>query len=257
VTHAGLTAAADLLWPRRCAGCEVQPVLGAQALCADCRTTLSPLDPRSSCPRCTAPLATLAERSQDSCPDCRRLPLVLSRILAPYEYGGALADALLRLKWKGRDDLARPLGGLLAPCLTASLLRDGKARGGDLAFDVLLPVPLHPRRLRQRGYNQATLLGRAALEAAGLRRQLPLWPTALCRLRSDPPARSLSPAERFRRALGAFAVSERAAARLAGKRVLLVDDVVTTGATVLGCAVALRTAGAAHVEALALLRAAA
>ena len=180
--------------------------------------------------------------------DCRRLPARLSRIFAPYEYGGALADALLRLKWQGRQDLAATLGALLAPSLRAGW----EAAGG---FDALVPVPLHPRRLRQRGYNQAMLLARAALGPARLEGRLPLFPTALCRVRLDPPARDLGKSERFLRTAGAFTVPRQQAPRLAGKRVLILDDVVTTGATVLGCATALFAAGAAHVEALALLRA--
>lgn len=179
-----------------------------------------------------------------SCADCRRLPASLERISAPYEYGGALADALLRLKWRGRDDLAGPLGALLAPIF---LEKQGRC-------DVVVPVPLHRRRLRQRGYNQAALLAHAGLRKAGLR--LPLRPSLLRRLRMDPPARDLGPEGRFLRTVGAFAVPSGARREVAGKRVLLVDDVVTTGATALGCATALRAAGAASVEVVALLRAA-
>jgi len=170
----------------------------------------------------------------------------LARIHAPYEYGGALAEALVCFKWRGRDDLARPLGQLLAPTLAAY--------AKDLTPAALVvPVPLHPRRLRQRGYNQAVLLGRAAVEAAGLGGQLPLLPSALRRVHIDPPSRGIGPQERFGRTQGAFAVHRPAL--VAGKQVLLIDDVVTTGATVLACATALVAAGAERVEALALLRA--
>ena len=196
-----------------------------------------PIDALHSCRRCAAPLAI-----QGRCGDCPKLPSALSRIVAPYEYGGALADALLRLKWQGRDDLGRPLGQLLGPLL--------RARAGS--FDVLVPVPLHPRRLRERGFNQATLLARAAHKSAQLG-ELPLLPSVLRRMGSDPPARAASRTARFSRTRGAFVV--RDPRRIAGKRVLLVDDVVTTGATALACATALVDAGALRVEALALLRA--
>jgi ComF family protein len=207
--------------------------------------TLSPIEGFSSCPRCAAPFDGGADRG---CPDCRRLPRRLAKIHAPYEYGGALKSALLRLKWQGRDDLAGPLGRLLAPALSSCV-------GEPVGFDLLVPVPLHPRRLRQRGFNQATLLARAAVDEAGLRKRLPLVPLALQRVRSDPPARGVGPQARFARTLGAFTVQRKKAAQLAGRRVLLLDDVVTTGATAAACASALAAAGASHVEALALVRA--
>lgn len=242
---------ADLLWPRRCAGCDAGLLpAGAPELlfCSDCRLTVSPIDPRTSCPRCAAPVVIFEPASLRSpaCPDCRRLPALLGRLHAPYEYGGALADALLRLKWRGRDDLAAPLGALLAP---GFLEKKGSC-------DVVVPVPLHRRRLRQRGYNQAALLAQAGLRVAGLQHLLPLRPGLLLRARADPPARGLGPEGRFLRTVGAFAVPPRARAAVLGQRVLLVDDVVTTGATALGCATALRAAGARSVEVVALLRAA-
>jgi ComF family protein len=234
-------AGADLLWPRRCAGCDRRPLATATPFCPDCQLTLMAVDPASSCRRCAAPLAPGRDGGLSRCVDCRRLPALLRRIRAPYEYGGALADALLRLKWQGRDDLALPLGRLLAPALA------------DLAgrCDLLVPVPLHPQRLRQRGYNQASLLAAAARSAAGLR--LPLRPLTLCRKRSDPPAKALTVSQRFVRTRDAFAVVQPSA--VMGQRVLLLDDVVTTGATALACAKALMAAGALRVEVLALLRA--
>lgn len=180
------------------------------------------------------------------CGDCALLSSHLRRIHAPFEYGGALAEALLRLKWRGRDDLARPLGKLLGPSLRRLWRREG--------FDLVVPVPLHPRRLRQRGFNQATLLAAAGLKAAALGGNRRLSPTLLRRVRSDPPARSMRREARFLRTHAAFSVA--APRQVAGRRVLLIDDVVTTGATVSACATALHAAGALHVEALALLRAA-
>jgi ComF family protein len=236
-------ACADLVWPRRCAGCDDGPPLVATPLCEECLATLAPVEPGAACARCAAPLRAPGP----DCPDCRALPSCLSRVVAPYEYGGALADALVRLKWHERDDLARPLGRLLGP----PLRRLVKAGAG---FDLVAPVPLHPRRLRQRGFNQALLLAKAGAKAAGLGPRPLLAPTLLRRVRSDPPAREASRRARFLRTHAAFAVSSPR--RVRGQRVLIVDDVVTTGATVAACATALFAAGATHVEALALLRAA-
>lgn len=234
-------ACADLVWPPRCAGCDDGAPIVETPFCEDCLATLAPVETETACQRCAAPLQGVAR-----CGDCRLLSSHVFRIHAPYEYGGALAEALLRLKWRGRDDLCRPLGKLLGP----PLRRLWRASGG---FDLVVPVPLHSRRLRQRGFNQATLLAAAGLKAA-TGAQRPLAATILRRVRSDPPARAVRREARFLRTHDAFVVA--APRRVAGRRVLIVDDVVTTGATVSACATALAAAGAVRVEALALLRAA-
>jgi ComF family protein len=251
----GLRAAgavtADLLWPRGCAACDDAPLDPAAVggLCAACAATLWPLWPRSaqpSCGRCAAPLNPAA--AARGCADCRRLAPALQRVRAAYAYEGALTTALMRLKWQGRDDLAAPLGALLAPLLT-----DARAR-----FDVVTAVPLHPGRLRARGYNQAALLLAAAdrcCRASGAPAP-PVAPGLLVRRLASPPAHRESAAARQQRVAAAFVVPPRQAAAVWGRRVLLVDDVVTTGATVGACATALRRAGAVSVEAVALLRAA-
>lgn len=161
---------------------------------------------------------------------------------APFEYGGALAEAIIRLKWGERDDLAQPLGELLQPLLGPLLLR----------CDVVVPVPLHARRRRERGYNQACLLARAGLAGLSAQRRPALRPELLLRCRPDPATRHASQTERARLSEDAFAVPR--SQRLTGQRVLLIDDVVTTGATLSACALALRRGGAAQVLALTLAR---
>jgi len=120
-----------------------------------------------------------------------------------------------------------------------------------------VPVPLHPRRLRARGFSQAQALAAAARRAAPSPAGAlpPVDATVLARVRATDEQAGLSRAARARNVHGAFAVSSRAAGRVAGRRVLLVDDVVTTGATAAACARALLGAGAARVEVLALARA--
>jgi ComF family protein len=159
---------------------------------------------------------------------------------APFLYGGQLAVALLRLKYSAAGHLSRPLGRLLAPSLRAALA----ARPDSL----LVPVPLHPRRLRRRGYNQAALL---AAQAQG--GPLPPASRALRRLRPTRSQAGLDRHQRLENLRGAFA----ATSAVRGRSVLLVDDVMTTGATARACSEALLEAGAAEVRVLVLARAAA
>jgi ComF family protein len=121
------------------------------------------------------------------------------------------------------------------------------ARGAGVAGDVVVPVPLHPARLAERGYNQAALLGAAAAAELGV----PLLARGLARTRDTPQQARLDRAARRANVAGAF----RARARLRGKRVVLVDDVATTGSTLAACTRALLDAGAASVTALVVARA--
>jgi ComF family protein len=158
------------------------------------------------------------------------------RATAGAAYGGAVAIAIRRFKFDGRDDLAEPLSHLLRRALRRSNAR----------ADVIVPVPLHPRRLAERGFNQATLLAREVAPDLGGA----LLPRALERGRHAPPQASLGRAARLENLAGAFRVREPAA--IHGRRVALVDDVVTTGATLAACRVELLRAGAASVISLAL-----
>lgn len=157
--------------------------------------------------------------------------------LAPFAFGGAIAEAVRRFKYGGRPDLARPLGHLLRAAV----------RDASLDVDVVVQVPLHPRRRSERGYDQAGLLARQV--AAGLGR--PHRPELLRRLRHGPAQASLGREERRANPALAF---EGNRSHLRGLRVLLVDDVITTGATVRACRDALLEAGAAPPTILGLAR---
>ncbi len=179
------------------------------------------------------------------CPTCAvtvvRLPLAPhdpAGCMAPFAFGGAVAVALRRFKYGGRPDLARPLGHLLRAA----------AREAGLAPDLVLQVPLHPRRRGERGFDQAALLAVQVAREVGR----PYRPTAARRLRHGPAQASLSRAERLQSASLAFSADPR---QVAGAAVLLVDDVVTTGATLRACREALLAAGARRVDALCLARA--
>jgi ComF family protein len=219
----------DLVLPPRCVVCDalIAPDL---AFCPACEVGL--VAPEAPCPRCAEPAAPR------SCSRCRAQRPAFEALTAPWLYGGPLAEAIGRLKYQHRSELARPL---------ASLFALGPLRA--LELDRVLPVPLHRRRLARRGFNQATLLARPLARAL----ELPLDCTALSRCRDTPSQTRLSPAERRANVSGAFDVPRPE--RVACKRLLLVDDVATTGATLDAAARALRVHSAASVHAVVLARA--
>jgi len=150
---------------------------------------------------------------------------------------GTLRTAIHRFKYSNMRLLAAPLGQLMSQYL----LRN------QLPVDVIVPVPLHPHRLRERGYNQAALLAKEMEKALGL----PLLEDALVRVRSTIPQVGLSARERRDNVRGAFHWADRS---LEGQRILLVDDVCTTGATLEACSLALREGGVSVVWGLVLAR---
>jgi ComF family protein len=231
-----LAFAAQLLWPARCAGCDqlVPPQLD---FCHTCQPSLLPL--LAECPRCALPILGV----EGHCRRCLSDPFPFTRARSVWAYGGAVSDAILRFKHGGRPDLARPLGRGFVPVLTRALA----------GADAILPVPLHPRRLRARGFNQALELLRAARGVAGGAGWPPLWVNTLRRIRDTPALGRFSPRERRQAIAGAFAVSTPA--RVRGCRLLVVDDVMTTGATLAACTRVLLEAGAVEVGVAALARA--
>ncbi|MCB9592170.1 MAG: ComF family protein [Sandaracinaceae bacterium] len=187
-------------------------------------------------PTCSACDVVLPPGERGFCVACASLlePAV-GAPRAAFLYGGPLADAIRRFKYGGRSDLAPVLAELGLP---AALELSGR-------FDAVVPVPLHPRRERERGFNQASLIARAWASALGV----PVRPRALRRVRDTPAQASLEVGRRAGNVRGAFRVD----ADIAG-RVLLVDDVRTTGATLAECASALLVGGASRVHPLVLAR---
>ena len=179
----------------------------------------------ASPPRCAACDERVAARVV-FCPACARtVERAPAGASAPFLYGGALARAIHRFKYEDATHLARPLGELLrhAPVPVVGL-------------SVVVPVPLHPRRLAQRGFNQAALLGDAIARAWSL----PMNVTALSRVRDTSRQAALERDARLTNVDGAF----HPAHSMVGHPVLLVDDVATTGATLRACAASLTAAGA-------------
>ncbi len=219
-----------LLFPERCGACDA---LGEAPFCSCCAETLLPLG--AGCPVCSAPAddALLPALKPRRCPHCRLRPPLFARASAPFLHGGALADAIHRLKYEGREDLARPLGLLFAGC-------------DPPRADVVAPLSLHLARLRQRGYDQSLLLAREA----GRRFGLPVL-QLLRRTRATRQQVGLDRPARESNLRGAFVAAKSAR----GLRVCLIDDVLTTGATAAAGARALFDQGAIRVEVRTLARA--
>lgn len=222
-----MSAFVDLLYPPRCVACGQW----GEWLCSQCihgiPTILAPI-----CRRCGKPVG-----GPGLCPDCEQYTsyLVGMRSVAPHV--APLRQAIHALKYEGVRVLSGPLGDVLASYWQRI----------SLPVHVIAPVPLHTARLRQRGYNQSLLLARALGERIGL----PVEEKALVRERNTPSQIGLSREARWENVWGAFRCRSN---DLRGANVLLIDDVLTTGATLEASAAALLEAGVGNVWSLTLAR---
>ena len=217
----------DTLFPPRCVHCGAAGAL----FCAQCEKQSPRLDPAACCRRCGLP-----SRSA-TCEPCFLNPPALDRVYAVFQYDGPLSDAVQALKY---DDIRA-----LAPRL-AELMHE-QVYGPRTDVDFLVPAPMHSSRMRSRGYNQSELLARHIGRATGA-----VVDTRLLKRvhNTAPQARALSEQQRKRNVAGAFEASDE----VSGRRLLLVDDVMTTGATLNACGQALKSKGASWVGALVLAR---
>lgn len=232
-------AVLDALLPPHCLTCD-SAVESQGTLCADCFRGLHLLSP-PFCRTCGVPFLHAGQGGADGlCPTCRARPPAFETARAALRYDEGAKSLVLPFKHADRTDLAAPLAARMARAGAELLAR----------ADLIVPVPLHWRRLLARRYNQAALLARRL--AAGARK--PCIPDLLRRHRPTPALGERGAAERALLVGDAFAVHPRAIPRLAGRRVLLVDDVMTSGATAEACALALLEAGATAVDVLAAAR---
>jgi ComF family protein len=224
----------QLLYPNVCVVCDAaDPGGGAfwHGVCIDCLRAVT-ADPFPTCPWCAQTVGPHTDTT-DGCATCRGVPLGFERAfrLGPYEE--KLRDAVLRMKVLAGEGLADLFGRLLAQQRGEAILASG--------IDLVAPVPLHWWRKWTRGYNQAEAIGREL--AAGL--GVPFAPRLLRRVKHTPQQVQTSRDARRENVRGAFRLGR--GARVAGKSVLLVDDVMTTGSTLGEAARTLRAGGAARV----------
>jgi ComF family protein len=221
----------DLCFPPHCTICKKS----GQIFCSSCYASIQLLSP-PFCKHCHAPLAP-----NNICRKCADHPLRLSGLRMVSAYQEPLRSCIRAFKYSGNKRLARPLGTLLVQAY----------KRAGLAADMIIPVPLHAQRLRQRGYNQAQLLAEVCSAELGI----PLDISLLTRVRATAAQADLSGRERWKNVAGAFLLHPQSNPRVLYKRnILLIDDVCTTGATLEACAAPLFAAGANTVWGLVLAR---
>ena len=219
-------SAIDLVFPVHCVGCGREGGI----VCGECAGGLERLT-LPYCRLCAAPGV------DGVCRWCQQHPRGFDSLRSPYKFEGAVRDAIHALKYRGVRAAAPDLAGLMVEYLSRNMV----------PADALVPAPLHPRRLRSRGYNQSALLAREIGRELGLAVREDL----LVRVRNArPQVEAQTREERRTNVAGNFSCESDAA----GLTLLLVDDVATTGSTLSECAASLKQAGAVRVFALALAR---
>lgn len=222
----------ELIWPPRTAcllcegGLDIAGDPFGLSVCMDCWESMPFAPGLNRCTNCSRPLTG----GRGLCVECGAAP-IFGRVWAMGLHRGALREAIHHVKFNGREALGAPLGRLLADQIPTG-------------HELVVPLPLHPSRLRERGYNQAALIARGLAEGMGL----PVAEGALVRLRRTGHQAKLDREDRLRNLRGAFGTHRAKDPPWAGRAVLLVDDVLTTGATASAAAEVLRETGAIQVD---------
>ena len=221
-------AAVDFFFPKQCVGCGKAGAF----FCSNCMEKLPRLSP-PICPKCGKP-----EASGIMCPRCRQAKSEIDGIRSPFLFDNVMRKAIHQFKYYNLKAISSCLAQLLADYLVTN----------PLPGEVLVPVPLHPKRLKQRGYNQSSLLARELSKLVNL----PVIENCLIRAKpGQPQVKTSSVEERQKNVIDAFVGRDE---RVSGKQIILIDDVCTSGATLESCARALKDRGAFSVWGLTLAR---
>jgi len=230
IAERAIWASLDLVLPPHCQNCNRV----GERLCAQCRAEIEYIS-EPVCQKCGYPTNT---STTVQCEQCRRVSFAGSGLRSLAFHAGPLRRAIHGLKYKHNPSLSEALAQLVAQRWPIIFPADS----------ILLPVPLAPDRLRERGFNQAELLARHV----GIHRRLPMWPTAVRRTRATESQVGKTALARQANMAGAFAADSK---KVRDRTVILIDDVCTTGATLGACAEALLEGGAGQVWAYTLTRA--
>jgi ComF family protein len=220
----------NVLYPARCPACgDPSDSFATSPICRECWSDITPYDG----PKCRICAEPFTSELAELCGTCMSTDPVVKATVCYGIYDEALRESIHRFKFSSQKRLARPLAGLLSTLELPDV-------------DLMVPVPTSPRGLRERGFSHTLLLSRSLSKE----RDIPVVTGLLYKKKETPPQVGLSRAERLTNLRGAFSTKRK----LKGERVLIVDDVITTGATIRECAKAMRKAGAGDIHATALAR---
>jgi len=233
-----LRSIASLFYPPNCGVCGAA-ISNSEYLCSSCHDKAQRIVP-PFCAKCSEPFAGAIE-GEFTCANCAHRKLEFDAAVSAYRSRGVVRFVILQFKYNRQLHLRHPIAGWLAEAMMDARLR-------NRAFDLIVPVPLHPARLRERGFNQADLLARMLTQKIGG----PVF-AALERTRYTTTQTAFDRIDRMENLHNAFRLRKKVSVR--ELRVLLVDDILTTGSTLSECARVLREAGAGPVYAVTAARA--
>lgn len=234
-----LTGALSLVFPPGCAGCERTDHFG---FCPDCRKQLEWIDRKSSCQRCGALVSSGRRIRGNACPSCRTRNLLATEVIASLKYSGPLVPAIIKWKYKHRENLTPVLADLMVQWLIHNTPDWWEE------IDYIIPAPHHPSTINHRGFNPPEeLAGHVSSTYA-----VPILLRTLYKIRKTAPQARLKGEERFRNLHESMFVFD--SELLNEKKIIVIDDVMTTGATMNECVRAILKAGANKVYGLVLAR---